>query len=141
MRFFNLCLITKLAIDRSETVNRSLDAADPPQTTCNLFDSRALKAVRQRTAALGNGSFDVDSVSGRRKAGQPSVEGSIESSFFELRMDRQDAAHIERTGPCGAMAQQCGDSGYQSAPQKFIHLVGCRDSKVYPDPTRRPAAR
>jgi hypothetical protein len=28
---------------------------------------------------------------------------------------------------CGAMSQQCGDLSNQSAPQKFLHLVGCRD--------------
>jgi hypothetical protein len=32
----------------------------------------------------------------------------------------------------GAMAQQCGDigRGNQSAPQKFVRLVGCRDPKA-----------
>jgi hypothetical protein len=25
------------------------------------------------------------------------------------------------------MSQQCGDLSNQSAPQKFLHLVGCRD--------------
>jgi hypothetical protein len=32
------------------------------------------------------------------------------------------------------MAQQCGDigRGNQSAPQKFVRLVGCRDPKARP---------
>jgi hypothetical protein len=29
---------------------------------------------------------------------------------------------------CGAMSQQRDHLGNQSAPQKFVHLVGCRDS-------------
>jgi hypothetical protein len=39
---------------------------------------------------------------------------------------------------CGAMSQQRGDSGHESAPQKFVQLVGYRDPKVRPDPWVRP---
>jgi hypothetical protein len=38
------------------------------------------------------------------------------------------------------MAQQCGDIGNQSAPQKFVHLVGCRDPQARPAPWVRPRA-
>lgn len=31
---------------------------------------------------------------------------------------------------CGAMSQQRSDSGAMSTPQKFLHLVGCRDPKA-----------
>ncbi|MBV8925189.1 MAG: hypothetical protein JOZ74_07440 [Bradyrhizobium sp.] len=31
---------------------------------------------------------------------------------------------------CGAMSQQRTDSGTTSTPQKFVHLVGCRDPKA-----------
>jgi hypothetical protein len=86
---------------------------------------------------LGNGSIDVDGISRPRKTGQPSVERLIEGSFFDLPIDPQDAVRADRHHPCGAMAQQCGDSGYQSAPQKFIHLVGCRDTKVCAEPAHR----
>ena len=39
------------------------------------------------------------------------------------------------------MAQQRGDSGRgnESAPQKFVHLVGYRDPKARPEPWVRPA--
>ena len=30
-------------------------------------------------------------------------------------------------GHCGAMSQQRADSGTTMAPQKFLHLVGCRE--------------
>jgi hypothetical protein len=33
---------------------------------------------------------------------------------------------------CGAMSQQRTDSGATSTPQKFVHLVGCRDPKARP---------
>jgi hypothetical protein len=38
------------------------------------------------------------------------------------------------------MTQQCGDlgRGNESAPQKFVHLVGCRDAKARPEPWVRP---
>jgi hypothetical protein len=31
---------------------------------------------------------------------------------------------------CGAMSQQRGDSGAVSTPQKFVRLVGCRETKA-----------
>jgi hypothetical protein len=31
---------------------------------------------------------------------------------------------------CGAMTQQSGDLSNQSAPQKFVRLVGCHDAKA-----------
>ncbi len=87
---------------------------------------------------MGNGSTDVDSIPRPRETGQPSIERLIKSSFFELWVDPRDVTRTDPERPCGAMAQQCGDSGYQSAPQKFIHLVGCRDTKVCAERANRP---
>jgi hypothetical protein len=89
---------------------------------------------------LGNGSIDVDRISRPRKTGRPSVDRLMKNSFFELQTDPQDLTPANRSGPCGAMTQQCGDSGYQSAPQKFIHLVGCRDASVCADAASRSAS-
>lgn len=76
-----------------------------------------------------NGNIDVGNESPTRKPGQPTVEnlsGSIGSS--ELRIDSS-----LKKGRCGAMSQQGGEfRGNVSAPQKFVHLVGCRDRKVAP---------
>jgi hypothetical protein len=38
------------------------------------------------------------------------------------------------------MTQQSGDSGWgtQCAPQKLLHLVGCREAKGEPDLLKRP---
>ena len=53
----------------------------------------------------------------------------------ELRVDSAAPSPVERPArkhKCsGAMAQQSGDSswGNQSAPQKLLHLVGCREPK------------
>jgi hypothetical protein len=67
---------------------------------------------------VGNGKVDVDQTGAR----EPGLTGA-------------------RPRVCTAMAQQCGDSGRgnQSAPQKLVHLVGCRDPKARPDPV--PARR
>jgi len=39
------------------------------------------------------------------------------------------------------MTQQTGDGGRgnQSAPQKLVHLVGCRDRKAWAEPWVRPS--
>jgi hypothetical protein len=44
-------------------------------------------------------------------------------------------------GICGAMAQQrCADGSdeNESTPQKFVHLVGCRDPNARKIPSTRP---
>jgi hypothetical protein len=68
----------------------------------------------QRTAIVGNRSADVGNEPG--KPGQPKTE---------------------RPKLSAAMAQQCGDSGHHSAPQKLLHLVGCREPKARPEPKPR----
>jgi hypothetical protein len=47
---------------------------------------------------------------------------------------------IGNRAPTIAMTQQGGDSGRrnQSAPQKMVHLVGCRDPNARPKPWVRP---
>jgi hypothetical protein len=59
---------------------------------------------------VGNGNIDVGNKS--RKAGQR----------------------------CGAMSEQRSDSGHVCAsPQKLLHLVGCREPKMRPEPWVQPA--
>lgn len=80
---------------------------------------------------MGNGNIDVGNESPTRKPGQPMVSESIGSP--ELRIDPSVKKGREGTssGLCGAMSQQGGEfRGNISAPQKFLHLVGCRDRKV-----------
>ena len=49
-----------------------------------------------------------------------------------VSMQRAKAAPGIADRHCGAMSQQRSDSGAVSTPQKFVHLVGCRDSKTNP---------
>ena len=71
---------------------------------------------------MGNGNIDVGSATPTRKPGQP--------------VERQGKTSEPKTSErpvdlCGAMSQQGGEfRGNVSAPQKFVHLVGCRDRKV-----------
>ena len=86
---------------------------------------------------MGNGNIDVDNDTPTRKSGQPVVENLSGNNGSEPRIDpskkteRQGKASAHPLSVCGAMSQQGGDfRGNVSAPQKFLHLVGCRDRKV-----------
>ena len=85
---------------------------------------------------MGNGDFDVGNKNPTRKPDRP-VE---RISASDLRIDRSNPAKRERPKVCGSMVQQSCDSGNQSAPQKFVQLVGCRDPKARPEPWVRPRA-
>jgi hypothetical protein len=90
-------------------------------------------------AVVGNGITDVGNQTPSRNPSQPIAEPSAQSEGSpELRIDK----HLQ-TGTisiCGAMSLQRGDSGRgnESVPQKLVHLVGCRDPKVRPEPRGRP---
>jgi hypothetical protein len=89
-----------------------------------------------------NGNIDVDNKAATRKPGHPSVEQMAQrDGSSERRIDKTIAPKAERPGNCGAMSQQCGDidRGNQSAPQKFVQLVGFRDPNTPPKPSVRPA--
>ena len=90
---------------------------------------------------MGNGNIGVGTEIANRKIGQPTV-GRLSGSndLPELRIDQLSSAQPGRPRVCGAMTQQSGDSdwGTQCAPQKLVHLVGCREAKDRPDPLKRP---
>jgi hypothetical protein len=94
---------------------------------------------------VGNGNIDVGSAPATRKPGQPAVEdlsgrnGSgqrIDPSVKTEHQEKQQGRSSTRSpphpaNPCGAMSQQGSEfRGNVSAPQQFVHLVGCRDRKV-----------
>ena len=88
---------------------------------------------------MGDDNIDVGN-NPPRKPGQPIIERSAESNgSTDVRIDRQNPLKTERP-ICGAMSQQHGDSdrGNESAPQKFVQLVGCRDPKARSEPWVRP---
>ena len=68
---------------------------------------------------MGSGNIDVGNATPTRKPGQP--------------VERQGKTSEHPVGLCGAMSQQGSEfRGNVSAPQKFVHLVGCRERKVEP---------
>jgi hypothetical protein len=82
---------------------------------------------------VGNGNIDVGGKNLTRKRGRPIVGDLAQTDGCpELRIDEPNPK--ERSRICAAMTQQSFDSGRgnQSAPQKFVHLVGCRDPKARP---------
>jgi hypothetical protein len=97
-------------------------------------------------AVVGNGNIDVGNANPTRNPGQPVADNSPGSNDSGPRIDpslktgRQGAAQGKSpktsehpVGLCGAMSQQGGEfRGNVSAPQKFVHLVGCRDRKAGP---------
>jgi hypothetical protein len=58
----------------------------------------------------------------------------------ETATRKPDKPSAEPAKRCGAMAQQGGDGGHghQSAPQKLLQLVGCRETKTKLAPKLRP---
>jgi hypothetical protein len=88
---------------------------------------------------VGNGNIDVGNKTATRKPGQPVVACPAQSHGSPvLDVDPSNSLNSERQGICGAMSQQRGDSGNVSAPQKLVHLVGCRDPKARPEPWVHP---
>jgi hypothetical protein len=89
---------------------------------------------------VGNDNIEVGKTP-IRKAGQPIVGRPAQpDGASALRGGAQNPPKTARPKICGAMSQQRCDSGNYSAPQKFVHLVGCRDPKARPAPSNRPRA-
>ena len=97
---------------------------------------------------MGNGNIDVGSATATRNSGQPLVENLSGTNGSERRINpslkpgRQEknsekgSAHAADI--CGAMSQQGGEfRGNVSAPQQFVHLVGCRDRQAGARPEGR----
>jgi hypothetical protein len=78
---------------------------------------------------VGNGNIEVGNRTPTRKPGRPAVE--LMSGRNGSPEQRIDSSSLKTDPPCGAMSQQGGEfRGNLSAPQKFVHLVGCREPKV-----------
>ena len=81
---------------------------------------------------MGNGNIDVGTKTPAPKSNGPSALRTFETKPLSKERPRISVA----------MAQQSGDfgRGNQSAPQKLLQLVGCRDPKARPAPGVRPRA-
>ena len=88
---------------------------------------------------MGNGNIEVGNKTPTRKPGQPLVGrfGRADDAS-DLRGEVQNPPKSTPLKICGAMSQQRCDSGNESAPQKFVQLVGCRDPKARQAPWVRP---
>jgi hypothetical protein len=87
--------------------------------------------LQQRMAVVGNGNIDV---------GNQTPTRSPDQSIVERLVGIDKPLQTGTISICGAMSLQGGDGGRgnESVPQKFVHLVGCRDPKVRPEPSVRP---
>jgi len=81
---------------------------------------------------VDDGNFDAGNKIPARKTNGPSAR----------RIGETNPLGKERSRICIAMAQQSGDfgRGNQSAPQKLLQLVGCREPNARPAPWVRPRA-
>ena len=134
VRLFNLFLMSPgQAHDREPKHRRG----PLNQATCNFSGSWRRNSLQQRIAVVGHDNIDVGN-NPTRQSGQPILQRSAESNgSIDARIDRQNPRGTERP-ICGAMSQQYGDSnrGNESAPQKLVQLVGCRDPKARSDKAR-----
>jgi hypothetical protein len=86
---------------------------------------------------VGSDNIDVGNEIAPPKKGQPIERLAAADAASRPRIDRA-LQKKETVRICGAMSQQRGDSGHDSAPQKFVQLVGYRDPKARPEPWVRP---
>jgi hypothetical protein len=91
-----------------------------------LLARRHFNLGRQRI--MGNGNFDLGKKRPIRGLLRP-IMGNSPDGEPETRPDDDNHPKIELGKTCGAMSEQHGH-GNESSPQKFIHLVGCRDPKA-----------
>jgi hypothetical protein len=99
-----------------------------------------MPSPHQRIIIVGNGNIDGGKKSPTRKPGQQIVGPGQPMAGTLGSAAQLDAQKMERPKVCGAMAQQCGDSGRGNdyAPQKFVRLVGYRDPSPRPETWVRP---
>ena len=104
---------------------------------CNFSGQlRVVILAQQRILVVGSDNNDVGNQTAPRKAGQ---QAAVASVVVAPGTEKAIPPKRERVRICGAMSQQRGDSGHESAPQEFVQLVGYRDPKARPDPWVRPS--
>lgn len=85
---------------------------------------------------MGSDNIDAGNRIAPRKPGQRAERPLTDDAASGPRNEKSPKKPRERIS--GAMSQQRGDSGHDSAPQKFVQLVGYRDPTARPDPWVRP---
>lgn len=84
---------------------------------------------------MGSDNTDVGNQTAPRKPGQPAKRPVADDAASGPRGENSSKVP-DRI--CGAMSQQRGNSGHESAPQKFVQLVGYRDPNAPHEPWVRP---
>ena len=81
---------------------------------------------------MGNGNNDVGSATPNRKSGRQVAKNSLGSGDPRPRFLTTDGeAPGKNVRLCREMSQQGNEfRGNMSAPQKLLHLVGCREPKA-----------
>jgi hypothetical protein len=89
---------------------------------------------QQRTTVVGNGNNDVGSATPNRKYGRQLAKNLLGSGNPRPRSLTADGeAPGNNARLCREMSQQGNEfHGNMSAPQKLLHLVGCREPKAEP---------
>ena len=64
------------------------------------------------------------------RAGAKTAKPFPNEPFPEPAPPRRASRKSDLRKPVGAMSQQRSDSGIDSVPQEFVHLVGCCDPKA-----------
>lgn len=136
-RVLNICAVGTRSMIRWMAVNPCRGRATQPNTAQLSLCPRVVITPQKRIAVVGNGNIDVGNQTPTRKAGQPIVQNlSGSNGSAEPRIDpapKKGRASTNPAGNCGAMSQQGGEfRGNVSAPQKLVHLVGCRERKAKP---------
>jgi hypothetical protein len=114
-------------------MNRSAGPADSVEHRATFPVLARWQPPQQRTAVVGIGNMNVGNKTPTRRPGQPehSSGGNQLRIDASLKTDHWAKASEHPAGLCGAMSQQGSEfRGNVSAPQKFVHLVGCRERKV-----------
>jgi hypothetical protein len=85
---------------------------------------------------VGRDNIDAGNQTAPRKPDEPTERPVAGDAASGPRGEKSPKKLQDRI--CGAMSQQRGDSSHESAPQKFVQLVGYRDPSARPDPWVRP---
>jgi hypothetical protein len=96
--------------------------------------------LNRENSVAGDGNIGVGAKSRAGRPGQPTFESLAGTNVPGPRIAETNLRSKERPRVCVAMTQQTDEfgRGNQSAPQKLLQLVGCRDPNAGHVPWVRP---
>jgi len=90
---------------------------------------------------MGSDDIVVGKSSYSRTAKTVIVEKVAKSAGASTPAESSSSCASPQERHCGAMSQQPFDGGMTSTPQKFLHLVGCRERKSETKPVPQERLR